>query len=33
VQRLKNVTFEEMVRVIEVVPAKDYQAPPLLVGA
>jgi Rrf2 family protein len=33
VQRLKNVTFEEMVRVIEVVPAQDYQAPPLLVGA
>jgi Rrf2 family protein len=33
VDRLKNVTFEDMVQMLEVTEEKDYEQPPLLVGA
>jgi Rrf2 family protein len=33
VQRLKNVTFEDMVLTSDPIQEKDYQHPPLLVGA
>jgi Rrf2 family protein len=33
VERMKNVTFEDMVQMIEVNIEKDYEHPPLLVGA